>query len=158
MLRIAAISAVCLAALVGCRTTSSTTNAIASEAVVSTGTVSGIWQVLDDGRAVGFLVRFEDEGVPERTFFSVRNERHQELGMIDRLGRAFRYRPHERDPEWLGTGTVLDGARRILGAGTALEELERAGAGDVPPARPRSGNEVVPPSAGAAPDRPRDGV
>jgi hypothetical protein len=93
-------------------------------------------------------VRFEDESAPEHTFFSVRNERHQELGMIDRLGRAFRYRPHERDPEWLGTGTVLDGTRRILGAGTALVEVERAGAGDA--------DGSAPPPAGEVPDRPRD--
>jgi hypothetical protein len=145
---VAAISALGLAALIGCRTTSRTTSAIASEAVVSTGAVSGLWQVLDDGRAVGFLVRFEDESAPEHTFFSVRNERHQELGMIDRLGRAFRYRPHERDPEWLGTGTVLDGTRRILGAGTALVEVERAGAGDA--------DGSAPPPAGEVPDRPRD--
>jgi hypothetical protein len=156
MRRDAALCALCLVALAGCRTTSQTTSAIASEAVVSTGSVSGLWQVVDDGRTVGFLVRFEDAAAPGHTFFSVRNERHQELGMIDRLGRAFRYRPHEREPEWLGTGTVLDGTRRILGAGTALEEVEWAGAGGVPTARPNAGNVTAPTPVDDVPDRPRD--
>lgn len=147
-----AIAISCLSALAGCHTTSQTTSALAGDAVVSTGRVSGMWQVLDGERAVGFLVRFEDEGAPEHTFFSVRNERHQELGLIDRLGRAFRYHPHQREPEWLGTGTVLEGARRILGAGTRLEQVEGAGAGDAPDARPVPGTTPLDPDPEDIPD------
>lgn len=158
MRRAATLTTLCLVALAACRTTTHTTNAIPSEAVVATGHVAGIWQVVDDGRTVGFLVRFEDEAAPERSFFSVRNERHQELGMIDRLGRAFRYRPHERDPEWLGTGTVLDGARRILGAGTALEELDRPAGADAATPLPDAGSEPAPSAGDGAAERVRDDV
>lgn len=71
------------------------------------------WRVVSDGETRGFAVRFE-EANGERYFFSVRNANQQELGLVDALGRAYRYRPHREEPEWLGTGTVEDGVRRIL--------------------------------------------
>jgi hypothetical protein len=46
----------------------------------------------------------------------VQNVLQQELGRIDGLGRAWRHEPHEREPLWVGTGTVIEGARAILGA------------------------------------------
>jgi hypothetical protein len=44
--------------------------------------------------------------------------------MIDLQGRAWRYRPHRREPEWLGTGTILKGARLVLGGGAASRMVE----------------------------------
>ena len=70
------------------------------------------------GEELGFVVRFEEaapdlEGTP-RTFLSVRNRHGQELGLVDDLGRAWRYRPHALDPAWVGTGSVAEGVARIL--------------------------------------------
>lgn len=71
------------------------------------------WELVQDGRVVGVVVEFE-ENAGERHFFSVRNPDQQELGMVDEHGRAWRFVPHSDEPEWLGTGTVLEGARRVL--------------------------------------------
>ena len=71
------------------------------------------WAIVSGGEAHGFAVRFEEKD-GDRFFFSVRNENQQELGLVDSLGRAYRYRPHQEEPEWLGTGTVEEGVRRIL--------------------------------------------
>jgi hypothetical protein len=100
-----------------CRTTSTTQPSAASEpcAVTHAAPVRA-WRVVGPEREHGFVVRFQEEGASERTYFSVRNLHQQDLGIVDALGRAYRYRPHQRDPEWLGSGTVLDGARRILDA------------------------------------------
>ena len=77
--------------------------------------------MIDAGAELGFVLRFEasEDG---RCFHSVRNEWNQELGLVDAEGRAWRYRPHASEPEWLGTGTVGEGAGRILGATAASLE------------------------------------
>lgn len=98
------------------------------------------WRVLDDGQAVGVVVRFaapEAPDDPRQHFYSVRNDLQQELGWIDGLGRAWRYELHQPRPVFVGTGTVLEGARSILslGGGALLEELafgENAGAAPRP--------------------------
>lgn len=87
------------------------------------------WKVLDGSELRGFVVRFE-EATPEGSILlSVRNSHNQDLGWIDQLGRAWRYRPHE-DPEWVSTGSTVQGVRGILGLGEGarlqvctLEEL-----------------------------------
>ena len=79
-------------------------------------------------------MRFEEtDGT--RYFFSVRNAHQHELGLVDSFGRAYRYRPHQEEPEWLGTGTVEEGVRRILELSeeallepVALEDLTEAAA------------------------------
>jgi hypothetical protein len=50
--------------------------------------------------------------------------------MVDFEGRAWRYRLHEEELEWLGTGTVVEGVRRILGT-SALALLESAELGSL---------------------------
>ena len=62
---------------------------------------------------VGLVVRFEGAR-PEESCFIVRNIWHQDLGLIDDLGRAYRYLPHHREPAWVGSGTVRTGVERIL--------------------------------------------
>jgi hypothetical protein len=86
------------------------------------------WQVIDLTGLRGIVVQFTDRDQPDqpgRQFFSVRNPLQQELGSIDALGRAWRFVPHEREAHWVGTGTLLEGARRILGAsdGATLVEI-----------------------------------
>lgn len=77
------------------------------------------WRIEDGGRLLGFVLEFES--APERDrptgrCFSVRNELEQELGLIDGLGRAWRFQLHEREPQWVATGTILEGALAILRA------------------------------------------
>lgn len=108
----------------GCRTETKRSEAEtqALEAAVSAATRA--WELVLDGRVVGVLVQFEERG-GSRRFFSVRNEAQQELGMVDAQGRAWRFLPHSEDPEWLGTGTVLEGACRVLDIpSTAAEAYE----------------------------------
>jgi hypothetical protein len=52
----------------------------------------------------------------------VRNVWHQDLGMIDAFGRAYRYVVHHEEPVWVGSGSVRQGVERILG----LENCELA--------------------------------
>lgn len=93
------------------------------EAQVTISSAARAWHVVQDGRVLGILVEFEERDGP-RGFFSVRNPQHQELGMVDEHGRSWRYRPHAEEPEWLGTGTVLEGVRGILGLGPGAELVE----------------------------------
>ena len=80
------------------------------------------------GPALGCVVRLETpergEGADGRFFFVVRNLYSQDLGLIDALGRAYRYRPHAAEPEVLGSGTVAEGAARILAADGPVDLLE----------------------------------
>ena len=76
------------------------------------------WRLVASDTTLGYVVQFtdpEDDG-PEHQFFSVRNPWQQELGTVDRFGRAWRFVPHSTDPEWLSTGTLLAGAQAILSA------------------------------------------
>jgi hypothetical protein len=109
-----------------CQTTRTTQSASTSEEfVVSRAKPDRAWRVAGPDRDHGFVVQFREQGSSERTYFSVRNLHLQDLGIVDEHGRAYRYRPHQRDPEWVGSGTVLEGARRILDAPSAcsLEEV-----------------------------------
>jgi hypothetical protein len=78
------------------------------------------WTILGGSDAeLGFVVRFEEVAPTldqARTFFSVRNIHGQELGLVDDLGRAWRYRPHALEPDWVGTDGLAEGVARILGS------------------------------------------
>ncbi len=80
------------------------------------------WKVLEGSDLRGFVVRFEEAAPNKQILLSVRNGHNQDLGWIDQLGRAWRYRLHE-DPEWVSTGSTLQGVRTILklGDGARLE-------------------------------------
>jgi hypothetical protein len=86
------------------------------------------WEVRDDGRLAGSVLLYTEPARASTGYYSVRNAQGQVLGMVDFDGRAWRYRVHEEQPEWLGTGTVIEGVRRILGTSplSALEEVELA--------------------------------
>jgi len=91
---------------------------------IAQATPSRAWELWSSGRYLGAVVRFETRDDPARFFYSVRNREGQEMGIVDLHGRAFRYRAHVNDPEWMGTGTVFEGARRILDVASAPEPIE----------------------------------
>jgi len=72
------------------------------------------WRLLHGEESAGFVVLFRAAKKDGQLWFAVRNEWNQELGMVDSLGRAWRFRPHGEEAEWLGSGTVADGAALIL--------------------------------------------
>lgn len=87
---------------------------------------SRAWRITDGEGPIGFVVMFRSEENEEQLWFTVRNEWNQDLGMVDSLGRAWRFRPYGEEAEWLGTGTVADGTGQILRleASPHLEEIE----------------------------------
>ena len=80
-------------------------------AVVRTAPQSAGWNVLRNGELAGSAVLFsgEDDGT-----YVVRDAWGQDLGLIDSLGRAWRFAPHETEAEWVGTGSVQEGVAQIL--------------------------------------------
>ena len=90
-------------------------------AVVMRSEVVFAWEMRDGGRVLGYVVRMQTGETVPQTHYSVRNEHQQELGIVDADGRAWRYRPHQREPVWLGTSTVTKGARLILDASEQAE-------------------------------------
>ena len=80
----------------------------------------GAWRVLEGGQVRGYVVRFVEERGSQVVLTSVRNVHNQDMGWIDDEGRAWRYRLHG-DPDWVGTGSVLQGTRWILGLDVGAE-------------------------------------
>lgn len=113
-----------LAPIVACRTTSTSRTPGPESISITQTTPVRAWEMWEAGRCLGALVRFEEISDTRRAFYSVRNREGQELGIVDLDGRAWRYRPHSSEPEWLGTGTVFDGARRILGGSSEAQPVE----------------------------------
>jgi hypothetical protein len=125
----------CVAA---CRTTTTSAPARSSDLRAAHMVPVGAWELWDADEKLGSVVRFEEREPSSRGFYSVLDLGLQDLGLIDLQGRAWRYRAHERESEWVGSGTVLRGARAILGGGAASRlvevELEKLvpGAGRTP--------------------------
>lgn len=113
-----------VACTAACRTTTTSSPPGLENAVVLRSHAVRAWDVIDGAIHAGSVVRFEEPGTAARAWFSVRNVHAQELGIVDVEGRAWRYRPHQRDPVWLGSGTVLTGASRILDAGPGAKMVE----------------------------------
>jgi hypothetical protein len=123
------VSSIVLACgLAACRTTTTSVPANSAELRATRTVPVRAWELWDGDVKLGSVVRFEEPGHPDRAFFSVRDLGLQDLGLVDLQGRAWRLRAHERESEWVGTGTVLRGARAILGGGAAsrLVEVELA--------------------------------
>ncbi len=112
----------CLAAA-GCTSESQSQRPGPENAIVTRALPTRGWEVRDDGRLAGSVLLYAEPARASMGYYSVRNAQGQVLGMVDFDGRAWRYRLHEEELEWLGTGTVLEGVRRILGT-SALAELE----------------------------------
>jgi len=105
--------AICLATT-GCRTIERK-SPIAATAEMRVGLPARAWEVVSGERElVGLVVLFENPR-PAESHYMVRNVWHQDLGLIDSLGRSYRYLPHHREPAWVGSGTIVRGVERILG-------------------------------------------
>lgn len=128
------ILALAFATAFGCHTTVRSSPASKGSAAPMLSQARRAWEVVETDRVIGVVVEFNALGNDPRRFFSVRNAWHQELGLVDAVGRAWRYQPHEVEAEWLGTGTVIEGAARILGSRPDAELVEvRLDALDVAP-------------------------
>jgi len=111
-------------ACAACRTIATSAPASSPVPAVQVGTRERTWEVRSGGEPLGFVVLFQERGLVRDSLYVVRNPWHQDLGMIDGLGRAFRYLPHCEEPVWVGSGTIVAGARVILGAAGECELIE----------------------------------
>jgi hypothetical protein len=123
--------AVLLPVLVGesaCRTTETSGPALsASVGELRVASPTQGWEVLHGSDVVGLVVFFRANGPAEDSLYMVRNVWHQDLGLIDAFGRAYRYVPHQEDPAWVGSGSVRQGVEHILGlSGCVLSEFPLA--------------------------------
>jgi hypothetical protein len=114
---------------------------VSNSAEMRVGRPGRTWEIVDErGEAIGLLVRFDVSGSPDDSLYMVRNVWHQDLGLVDAHGRAFRYLPHHKEPAWIGCGTVLEGVGRILKReGCSLVEMPFD-----EPTRPPAPGEIVP--------------
>jgi hypothetical protein len=127
------------ASLAGCLTTETHASPVAPAAAVS-ATPDRAWEIVNPaGEALGYVVRFEENAprtATPRAFYSIRNPYQQELGLVDDLGRSWRFEPHAKEPAWLGSGSVAEGTGRILG--TTVELVETTLAQLAPPSPPKN--------------------
>src|SRR5262245_50936294 len=135
--------------LAGCRTIATHEVSSAPLPDVRVGERARCWDVVCSGERVGVVVLFQHSGRVRDSVYVVRNPWQQDLGIIDGLGRAYRYVPHEEEPAWVGSGTVAAGAQRILGASTPCELIETAVAA---PPHESTATRAPAPSAEPLPD------
>lgn len=131
-------------------------------AEVRRGTRARSWDVIQGGECIGRVVLFQERGGIQDSVYVVRNPWHQDLGLIDGLGRAYRYLPHHKEPAWVGSGTIALGVERILDREqpcllVETELVPEAGA-DAPslasePVPQPAESAPAPASSPAAPDR-----
>lgn len=110
------LAAVSCAGVSGCRTTHTERFAPPEHIAVEEAPAARAWTAYDGDAAIGRVIQFTAEARPDQPMFMIQNPLSQDLGMIDGLGRAWRFRPHQEEAEWLVTGTVAEGAAAILGA------------------------------------------
>lgn len=126
------------------------------------------WEIVHEGARVGSVVLFQDRGRIDDSIYVVRNAWQQDLGLIDGLGRAYRYLPHHKEPAWIGSGTIELGAERILGLTEEclLVEIELAPeagatASDVAASEPEAPHQEPPesvPTPASSPAAPDEGL
>lgn len=125
-----------LALSAGCRTIETRQVSATHTPLVRVGTRARSWEVRDGGELVGQVVLFQEQGFARDSIYVVRNPWQQDLGLIDGLGRAYRYIPYREEPSWVGSGTIAQGVARILDlhADCALIEVDadETGAGPDP--------------------------
>lgn len=115
--------------LSACMTTKEHSSPLPPAAAVSLAPAQAWELVSPETGPVGYLVRFEESApssAAPRCFFSVRNTWQQELGLVDDLGRSWRFEPHAQAPNWLGSGSIAEGTSRILGLEVQLAEIDLA--------------------------------
>ena len=89
------------------------------------------WNAVSNETVVGIVIHYADAHAD--SVYVVRNVWQQDIGYVDGLGRAWRFQPHEREPAWVGSGTLAQGVERILCAPTActLVRIELPAADDL---------------------------
>jgi hypothetical protein len=157
-----------LALLGACRTVETRNTVSPPPAEVRVGQRARAWEVVRAGQSLGHVILFQDRGRIGDSIYIVRNLWHQDLGLIDGLGRAYRYLPHHKEPAWIGSGTIALGAERILGVEETCElvEVERIPeAGSSPaevagnePAEPCEELRVNLPTPASSPAAPDEGL
>ena len=115
-----------LAALVcvNCRVTETSQPVHTPDPEIRRGKAVRVWNVIAEGTVQGEVVLFAAAEESADSLYMVRNVWQQDLGLIDSLGRAYRFTPHAAEPRWVGTGTVSQGAARILQLEGACSLLE----------------------------------
>lgn len=109
---------------------------------------------------LGYVVQFDPTGDDRDGYWSVRNAYHQDLGLVDALGRAWRFEPHVEGAHLLGSGTVAEGVGSILSAppvtliDVGLDSLRAAGPSET---NARGSGTALEPSANPADEARRDG-
>ena len=131
-------------ACASCRTIETRSVASAPPPAVRVGERARVWEVRRGTERLGHVVLFQERGLAGDSVFVVRNAWNQDLGLIDGLGRAYRFVPHLEEPAWVGSGPITLGAERILGVDEcALVELGT---------EPESGPGTTALAAGEAPE------
>jgi hypothetical protein len=110
-----------LAGASACRTTRTETPPDLGSMTATRSLVTKRWEVREEGELRGLVLELTSQEDAPRIFFLVQNGEQQDLGIVDALGRAWRYRAHAREPDWVSTGTVSQGTRAILGLGPTAE-------------------------------------
>lgn len=73
------------------------------------------YRIESHGEILGYLVELKFEGDPVVAKYLVQNSFHQQIGFIDRNGRAFRYRVSDGGLEHLATGTMAENLKAFWG-------------------------------------------
>jgi hypothetical protein len=119
----------CLIALPSCILVSQRSSPTDGPKAVST-LPKAAWSVIptdfDSTDSIGWVIRFQEAGESARSFYSVRNLHHQELGLVDTLGRAWKYQPFQKEANWLGSGSVPEGVSSILCPGSPVTLVENS--------------------------------
>ena len=86
------------------------------------GAIDERWQVLDpDGEVLGYVARTRYRfSTGEHHRFIVENAHFQDVGFIDENGRAYRERPFDDAPEFVGIGSLEEGLERLYRARGAV--------------------------------------
>lgn len=120
-----ALALVLVALTASCRTTTEARPfAVRDRAVAVHLTVERLLEAHAGGEIVGYAVLFRSQGGDDSVFWSVRDPWHHELGLVDGLGRAWRFRPHGEEPDHVGTGSVSEWVRLLLRAPGPVTLLE----------------------------------
>jgi hypothetical protein len=126
--------------LSACETTERRVPVVSKAPSIRTAAPERSWEVVERGLAQGYVVLFTGAHEGDQVY-AVRNTYHQDVGLIDARGRAYRFLPHHREPAWVGSGTIVQGVARILelaeGECTLVElELESAAQAATPQQSP----------------------
>jgi hypothetical protein len=125
------------ALLAACETTERRAPVVSDAPSIRTATPARSWEVRERDEARGYVVLYSGKRDVDKVYV-VRNSYHQDVGLIDARGRAYRYLPHHSEPAWVGSGTIAQGVARILELAEGectLAELELESAAR--PAAPR---------------------